>query len=223
MQFIVDFDLAILSFYNVLANSVGFILTPLAKIITFLGEKGIIFFLFAIFLMFFKSSRKCGICMFGALCIGTLLTTFIIKPSVMRIRPFNENDTFYRFYEAVGCPAEDGYSFPSGHCTAAMCFAMCMFMYFKPKKSWKAFFAVLIMGFARNYLIVHYPTDVLGAVVVGFVASMIAYAIVYAIFTVAKDNKDLKFYDFLLNASIVNYIDKKKKEKTEKQKTDKQG
>ena len=42
------YDMAILSFLHKLAESAGAVLTPLFKLITLLGEKGILFFCFNI-------------------------------------------------------------------------------------------------------------------------------------------------------------------------------
>lgn len=49
------YDMAILSFLHKLAESAGAVLTPLFKLITLLGEKGILFFLLGIVLMLFPA------------------------------------------------------------------------------------------------------------------------------------------------------------------------
>ena len=46
-EFFSGYDNAILSLMHSLATALGAVLTPLMKVITFLGEKGIIFFLLA--------------------------------------------------------------------------------------------------------------------------------------------------------------------------------
>lgn len=62
----------------------GAVLTPLMKVITFLGEKGIIFFLLALIFMCFSSERDTGVCVFGAVCCGALITNIILKDSIAR-------------------------------------------------------------------------------------------------------------------------------------------
>ena len=52
-----------------------------------LGEKGIIFFLLALIFMCFSSERDTGVCVFGAVCCGALITNIILKDSIARPRP----------------------------------------------------------------------------------------------------------------------------------------
>ena len=87
-EFFSGYDNAILSLMHSLANSLGAVLTPLMKVITFLGEKGIIFFLLALIFMCFSSERDTGVCVFGAVCCGALITNFILKDWIARPRPF---------------------------------------------------------------------------------------------------------------------------------------
>ena len=113
------YDLAILSFLHKLAESAGAVLTPLFKLITLLGEKGLLFFLLGIVLMLFPRWRRTGLCIFGAVCCGALISNIILKDAIARPRPFEASDLFRQWWQAVGSPAEDGFSFPSGHVTAA--------------------------------------------------------------------------------------------------------
>ena len=55
-EFFSGYDNAILSLMHSLATALGAVLTPLMKVITFLGEKGIIFFLLALIFMCFQAS-----------------------------------------------------------------------------------------------------------------------------------------------------------------------
>ena len=73
------FDEAIARFYNLLATGAGDFFTPLANIITFLGEKGILFFLLGAVLLLFKNTRKAGICMIGAVGLGAIISNLILK------------------------------------------------------------------------------------------------------------------------------------------------
>ena len=51
----------------------------------------------------------------------------------------------------------------------------------KPARWW-AYLFVAAMGVARNYLMAHYPSDVLGGMIVGLIAAAIAYAITLLIY-----------------------------------------
>ena len=152
-------------------------LTFLFKLITLLGEKGILFFLAALIFMYFPKTRKLGVCLFGAVACGALITNIILKDAVARPRPFETVDLYRQYWQAVGSPAEDGFSFPSGHVTAAAagCTAICLMQgkkWILPSAIW-----VLLMMTARNYLMAHYPSDVLVALIIGVASGFIAYYI----------------------------------------------
>ena len=115
------FDSSILGFCHSAAESAGAVLTPLARIITFIGEKGLIFFALAFLLICFRRTRRAGVCLFGAVCCGALIGNIILKDLIARPRPLSETALVYsEWWRFVGAPAEDGFSFPSGHVTAAM-------------------------------------------------------------------------------------------------------
>ena len=72
ISFLYNFDYDILSFWHETAVHLGGFLTPLFKVISFIGEKGIWLFALAVILMCFAKTRKIGICLFGAVCCGAL-------------------------------------------------------------------------------------------------------------------------------------------------------
>jgi undecaprenyl-diphosphatase len=92
----------------------------------------------------------------GAVIMNILLKMFFSRPRPPLIHPI---------------VASTGYSFPSGHTIAAITFFGLMAVYFwsKRKKFVAVFlgFWVLAVGFSRIYLMVHYPSDVLGALLIG--------------------------------------------------------
>ena len=202
-SFFSGYDTAILSFAHKMAELAGPVLTPLNKIITLLGEKGIMFFLLAIVLMLFPRFRRTGVCMFGAVCCGALITNIILKDQIARPRPFETVDQFRQWWEFVGAPAEDGFSFPSGHVTAAAAgvTSLCLMRgkrWFIPGAIW-----VLLMMFSRNYLMAHYPSDVLFALLVGIFSGFVAALITQLIFRFLENHSgEGKFYDFLLYSGI---------------------
>ena len=60
------YDKAILKIMHSLAGALGPVLTPLMKLITFLGEKGLLLLLLSLVLMCFARTRRIGVCVFGA-------------------------------------------------------------------------------------------------------------------------------------------------------------
>lgn len=197
-QIILNIDTAILSFYHSLAEAAGGFLTPLMSLITLIGEKGILMFLFAAALMLFPKTRRAGVCIFGAVCCGALITNIILKDTVARLRPFEAEALFREWWQFVGSPAEDGFSFPSGHVTAAAAgmIALCL----TRGKKWIALAAgyILLMAISRNYLMAHYPSDVFAAMLVGAFSALVALLITKLIFAFLEKYKDNGFCRFVL-------------------------
>jgi len=192
------FDNGILEFMHTLETSAGTVLTPLAKFITLIGEKGLIMFILAFAFMLFPKTRKLGVCMFGAVCCGALITNIILKDLIARPRPFEAMAPFMKYWNDVGSPAEDGFSFPSGHVTAAAA-GMAAMMFVKGKKFiLPSALYVFLMCFSRNYLMAHYPSDVLAASIVGLFSAFVAYLIANFIFEYCEDNDDLPFFNTVL-------------------------
>ena len=70
------------------------------------------------------------------------------------------------------------FSFPSGH-TAASFAAVGALLFSGEKKLWKPVFVLAVLiAFSRLYLYVHYPTDILGGIVVGNVSGYVGYRII---------------------------------------------
>lgn len=202
------FDNGVFNAMHSLAESSGSFFTPFFKAVSVIGEKGIIFFAIAIILMLFSNTRKKGVCMFGALAIAAFVTSVILKNAVARVRPYAASSEYYAFWEYVKGTVSDSYCFPSGHTTMIMAAMTAMFICFNKKWSFLGFFAVMAMGFARVYLFAHYATDVIGGIIVGDVAAVIAFFITKYIFLLLEKHKDKKFCAFCLNFDITSLLNK---------------
>lgn len=176
------FDLWAFSFFGHLQND---FFTIVAKFFTTFGDEkfSIPFVVIAIVLCFFKKTRKIGFSIIIAMIIGTVVTNAIAKPMFLRIRPYNtlqDNADYVKWYIGAGQLSENDYSFPSGHSTAAVEIAVALFMCFKSEKKKIAYLfpviALCTMG-SRVYLMVHYITDVIGAMFIGIVAGLIGYGL----------------------------------------------
>lgn len=176
-----SFDIAIYHFFAAMQNS---FLTIVAKLFTSFGDQAFIvpIVILSIVLVLFKRTRKFGFALMFAILVGTILTNVIIKPTVLRIRPYNtlqDVDFYWQAYLGAGSLSESDYSFPSGHTTGAFEMAVAVFLVYwsegKKKLAWVfPALALCTMG-SRIYLMVHYPTDVIAGMIVGIVAGIAGY------------------------------------------------
>ena len=201
------FDSAILAALHSAAEAAGTVLTPLSRIITLLGEKGILFFAAALVLACFARTRRTAVCLFGAVCCGALITNIWLKDAVARLRPC-DTAQFVAWWQAVGAPPESGFSFPSGHVTAAaagMC-ALC----FSRGRRWiiPAVATVAAMALSRCYLMAHYPTDVLAAALIGLFSAFVAHCITRLIYRLLHRTEDAAFSHFVLTFDLLRRPDK---------------
>lgn len=150
--------------------------------ITHLGDAGIIWIIIAVVLLFFKKTRKTGICMGIALLLGVFFGNLILKNVIARERPFT--------YETARMTAENvsalislphDYSFPSGHTLASFGSATAIFMNNK-KYGIIAYAVASLIAFSRMYLYVHFPTDILGGILLGIAFGIASFYLVKCIF-----------------------------------------
>ena len=144
-------------------------LTPLFRFITTSGNSGLIWIAVTCFLLAFKKTRKAGVMSAVALVFSLIFTNLLIKPLVARTRPYELMD---RLVILIERPHD--FSFPSGHTTAAFASAWVMFRQLPKKIGIPALVYAFLMAFSRLYFGVHYPTDVLGGIVLGVLYAVAA-------------------------------------------------
>lgn len=163
------FDSVILDWFQSIHNE---FLTALFKVITFLGEGGLIWILLGLVLLAFKKTRWVGIAVLLALIFSVLVGNLTLKNLVARPRPCWRNPSV-----ALLIQNPKDFSFPSGHTLSSFAAAMAVFMN-RRKAGFAALFFAFIMGCTRLYFYVHYPTDVLAGAVIGIGLGVLSYAIV---------------------------------------------
>lgn len=147
-------------------------LDAVMPVITALGDAGIFWMVLAAVLLLFKKTRRVGLGMGIAMLIGLLLCNLTLKPLCQRPRPYDYQ------YEAFGklipliIERQHDFSFPSGHTIASFEAAGVIVL---NHKKWGIAALVLasLISFSRLYLYVHYPTDVLASVVLGFAIALL--------------------------------------------------
>ena len=208
-NFFGSFDQAILTFYHNVHEALGTPMDVVVQLFTKLGDDGIFLIILSLILMLFKKSRKVGFGMLFGIAIGAVFTNLAIKNVVARPRPYmyaqNYRDWFLSIWH---CSLESEYSFPSGHTTAAMASMTPVFLSFNKKKSWTAFLFVIALGATRNYIMVHFPSDIIGGIIIGGIAGILSYLLVNLAYQkiIAKGGKPA---NALQNADITNLIRKK--------------
>ena len=179
MDAIYSFDYSILNYINEHFHNAFF--DGFFSIITHLADAGWFWIALAALLLCFKKTRKTGCVMGAALLMGVIFGNGILKPLIHRVRPYDNaawSPAVTRATLLLSPPSD--YSFPSGHTLASFEGA---FVIFLCNKKWGAPALVLavLIAFSRLYFYIHYPTDVIGGMILGIGFAVAAFFIVGAI------------------------------------------
>ena len=141
--------------------------------ITHLGDGGYLWIAIGVALLLFKKTRAVGISVLLALLINLFITNISLKNIIARPRPFHVNPELMTLIKHPS-----SFSFPSGHTSGSFTAALVLFHLMPKKIGVPAVVLATMIGFSRMYVGVHYPTDVLGGIVVGIIASTVAILVV---------------------------------------------
>lgn len=140
--------------------------------ITHFGDSGIGWMILAVVLLINPKTRRPGLCVAVALVLDLLLCNCLLKPLVARIRPYDLNPA-----AELLIAAPHDFSFPSGHTAAS--FAAVGALYACRCWVWKPAVAMATaVALSRPYLYIHYPTDILGGLLVGLACGFAGAALV---------------------------------------------
>lgn len=138
-------------------------------LITSLGNGGVFWILVAVVLLLRRDTRKSGLAMAIAMLFCYLCGNLWLKPFIARPRPYTADPSIVLLIP----PSSEIYSFPSGHTMNAFSAAFALML--RDEDWWRA--AILLaelIAFSRIYLMMHYPLDILGGIIVAYVGAHIA-------------------------------------------------
>ena len=172
------FDVALMDYIH---NSTNPIITSIMKFISFIGSATFLVPAIAMVISYAIVKKKYYITKLILLSTaGSWILNFLLKEVFQRTRPVE--------YFLVN---QGGLSFPSGHSMVTMTFYTTLaYLLAKNTKNANkkrlikiiAYVMIILMGISRIYLGVHWPTDVLGAYLIG-------YIFYYLYITLIKEDK----------------------------------
>lgn len=137
------------------------------KFVTHLGDGGWLWIAIGVLLLVFKKTRVAGFSVLISLAINAFFTNITLKDLIARPRPFHVSDAIVPL---IAHPSS--FSFPSGHTSGSLTAAFAMYKTLPKKVGIPAVILASLIGLSRIYVGVHYPTDVLGGLVVAVISSI---------------------------------------------------
>lgn len=177
-SFFAGFDEGVVNAIHKLHECAGDWTQPFAEIISLLGKGGIALIILSLVLLICRPTRRFGTAMCLGLAIGAIAVNLWLKVVIARPRPYADAGGFYYpLWQMMGSHTESDYSFPSGHTNAAFACMVPAFLLGKKSWSWLCLLFAFLMGVSRIYLVVHYPSDVLGGLIMGTLAGLLGVLI----------------------------------------------
>lgn len=137
--------------------------------VTTLGDGGIFWILTGVLLLFFKKTRRCGGMVLITMAVCYVIGNIGLKNLIQRPRPCSIDLSVQLL---IPFPSE--YSFPSGHTLHSFGAATAIFLQYR-KPGIAALLLAAVIAFSRLYLFVHFPTDILGGMILGIGMAILVY------------------------------------------------
>ena len=150
------------------------LLDKLMIFLSAINNAGMIAILAVLLLLIWRRYRYVGLTAFSSLFIEFMLVNVFLKNIVHRIRPFVVNEELILLGDMPG-----DYSFPSGHTGSAFAVAVVIYLCMPRRYGIPAIVVATLISLSRLYNGAHYPTDVLGAVVIAIITGMLAWRLVF--------------------------------------------
>ncbi len=144
-------------------------------VVVFLADYLQYFLLIPFFIFVYRSRQR--LYTFWVPVVAAIIARFglvtIIRLFYHRLRPF----LVLQVHQLIAMPADEKYSFPSGHATFFFALSAAIYLY---NKKWGIWFFLVstLMNISRIIAGVHYPSDILGGMVLGVA---VAYGTSYII------------------------------------------
>lgn len=156
-------------FYNLDVNILTYVqefvrsgtLTYFFEEITDLGNQGLLWIILGLAMLAVKRTRIPGLLVLAAVIASGAIDNMIIKTVVDRTRPFLALPQIHNLVTAHGS------SFPSGHTGTSFAAAGVLWQTVPRLYGAGALILAGLIGLSRIYLGVHYPSDVLGGMLIG--------------------------------------------------------
>ena len=161
-------------------------LTPVMRVLSLLGDKGIFWIALTLILLAFRRTRRLGVYCAVSMVLTFLVVNCAVKPLVARTRPY---DLFPEIQ--ILTHLESDFSFPSGH--SANSFAVAWILFQMTRKAYgtsrvmfrragkpygiAALVLAALIAFSRLYVGVHYPTDVLAGTAIAILLAEVTLRI----------------------------------------------
>jgi undecaprenyl-diphosphatase len=138
----------------------------LLAFITHAGDKGYIWLGMAAGLAVMPETRRYALGLFLSLVVVTIIGEGVLKPLIARPRPF------ILFGTEPYIVRPSGHSFPSGHTSSSFAAAFYLsYIQSSPLIRTGLFALASLMALSRLYLGVHYFSDIIGGVALGFLGA----------------------------------------------------